>query len=89
MSTFLNSITGEIAATVQKDLEGKSEEEVRAKMTQEVAGMKSCRILKREFVSTDEAVFTVSMGEGEQNATTAKLTMKKVANEWKFSGKSD
>jgi cell division protein FtsB len=89
VKTFFTSITGEMQATVQNDLEGKSETEARTKVMDEVAKIKSCRIVNREVLSDEEVVLTVSIEEGEQAATTSKLTMKRAANEWKLSATHD
>jgi uncharacterized protein YdcH (DUF465 family) len=88
LKTFLGSITGEMQAAVQDDLKDKTESEAAAKAKDEVGKITSCRILNREYRSADELVLTVSIQEAEKTDT-AKLLMKKVANEWKLAGKGD
>jgi len=87
INTFFASVTGETQADVKSDLESKSQADVKAKMMDEVAKIKSCRIVNREVLSDEEIVLTVAMDEGKQDATSSKLTMKRIANEWKFSAK--
>jgi len=91
MKSFFSSITGEMEAMVQKDLAGKSDADARAKLAEEVAGLKSYRIIDRQVLSDDEVVLTVSIEEaGEKAATeTQKFTMRKVANDWRFSASTN
>ncbi len=89
LKTFLSSVTGDMQATVAQDLDGKSDADAKAKMLDEVASITSYRILNREVLSDDQVVLTVAVEEGDQPAATAKLTMQKVANQWKFAAKRD
>jgi hypothetical protein len=89
VGTFFSSITGDLQAEVQNDLKAKSEAEVKTKLLDEVAKMKSCRIVNRDILSHEEVLLTVSVEEDEKGATISKMMMRKVANEWKFSGKHD
>jgi len=85
MKTFLGGIEGEILQKVQKDSEGKTEDEVSAKAIAEVASLKSVRILSREVRAEDTVVLTAEFEEGNSTHTT-KLLMKKFGNDWKLSG---
>jgi hypothetical protein len=83
--TFLGGITGEMQKLVEKDIEGKSESEVSAKVLEETARLKSIRVLNRE-VQADDAVVLTAQFEAENHTSTTKLLMKKIGNEWKLSG---
>ena len=85
VKTFLGGIEGEILQKVQKDSEGKSEDELSAKAIAEVASLKSVRILNREVRAEDTVVLTAEFEEGNSTHTT-KLLMKKYGNDWKLSG---
>jgi hypothetical protein len=85
VKTFLSGIEGEILQKVQKDFEGKSEDEISAKAIAEVASLKSVRILSREVRAEDTVVLTAEFEEGNSTHTT-KLLMKKFGNDWKLSG---
>ena len=85
VKTFLGGIEGEILQKVQKDSEGKSEDELSAKAIAEVASLKSVRILNREVRAEDTVVLTAEFEEGNSTHTT-KLLMKKFGNDWKLSG---
>lgn len=85
LKTFLGGTTGELQKMVEKDLEGKSESEVSAKVLAESARLKSVRVLNREVQADDTVVLTAAFEDGTDTHTT-KLLMKKIGNEWKLSG---
>jgi hypothetical protein len=85
VKTFVGGIEGEILQKVQKDFEGKSEDEISAKAIAEVASLKSVRILNREARAEDTVVLTAEFEEGNTTHTT-KLLMKKFGDDWKLSG---
>ena len=85
VKTFLGGIEGEIMQKVQRDAEGRSEDEMSAKTIAEVASLKSVRILNREARAEDAVVLTAEFVE-ENGTQTNRLLMKKIGNDWKLSG---
>jgi hypothetical protein len=73
---------------VEKDLDGKSESEATVRAMDEVARLKSVRVVNREVQADDTVVLTAAFEEGTDTHTT-KLLMKKIGNEWKISGPSE
>ena len=68
---------------MQKDLEGKSEDEASAKAMAEVARLRSVRVLDREVKSDDTVVLTAEF-EKENGTDRSKLLMKKIGDGWKL-----
>ena len=88
LKALLGSTTGELQKQVEKDLDGKSESEATVRAMDEVARLKSVRVLNREVQADDTIVLTAAFEEGTDTHTT-KLLMKKIGNEWKISGPSE
>jgi len=88
LKALLGSATGELQKQVGKDLDGKSESEATVRAMDEVARLKSVRVLNREVQADDTIVLTAAFEEGTDTHTT-KLLMKKIGNEWKISGPSE
>jgi hypothetical protein len=87
LKALLGSTTGELQKQVEKDLEGKSETEATIRAMDEVARLKSVRVVDREVQADDTVVLTAAFEEGTDTHTT-KLVMKKIGGEWKISGPS-
>ena len=87
LKSLLGSTTGELQKQVEKDLEGKSETEATIRAMDEVARLKSVRVVDREVQADDTIVLTAAFEEGTDTHTT-KLVMKKIGGEWKISGPS-
>ena len=85
VKTLQGGITGEIEKMVAKDLEGKSDSEASAKAMAELAPLKSVLVLNRE-VQADDTVVLTTVFEGANHTETNKTLMKKIGNDWKFSG---
>ena len=85
VKTFQGGFTGEIQKEVEEHYEGSSESEASAKAMDEVARLKSVRVLNREVQANDAVVLTAVFEEGNDTHT-AKLRMKKIGNDWKISG---
>ena len=81
VNAFLASITDEMQKEVPKDLGGKTESEVIAKMKEETDHFQSVRVLKRETLSDDTAALTVAL-QGPTNTVTVKLNLRKIGNDW-------
>ena len=79
------SITGDLQKMMEKDFEGKSENEATARAMDEVAKLKSIRVLNRDVQADDTVVLTAAFDDGA-DAHTSKLLMKKIGNDWKISG---
>ena len=79
------SATGEVRKQMDEELGGKSETEVSNMARDHIASLKSVRVLNRE-VQADDAVVLTAVFEERTNTQTVKLLMKKVGNDWKFSG---
>jgi len=71
-----------IPREVAKDLENKSGIEVAARMMDEVARLRSVRVLSREVQADDTVVLTLA--NGMKYPTTNKAFMKRSGNEWKL-----
>ena len=85
VKTLQGGITGEIEKMVAKDLEGKSDSEASAKAMAELAPLKSVLVLNREVQADDRVVLT-TVFEDANRTETNKTLMKKIGNDWKFSG---
>jgi hypothetical protein len=83
--TFFASIAGDLRERVEADLKGKSETEASIGMMDETDSIGSVRIIDREAQDNNTTVLTVEM-DGQDNLQTAKMVMRKVGNEWRFSG---
>jgi hypothetical protein len=85
----LKALTATATCDVLKEMEeefaGKSETEASTRAMDNVLGIKSVRILNREVQGEDTVVLTAAI-ESRTDAQTGKLVMKKIGNEWKFSG---
>ena len=88
LRALLGSTTCELQKQVEKDLDGKSESEATVRAMDEVARLKSVRVVNREVQADDTVVLTAAFEEGTDTHTT-KLLMKKIGNEWKISGPSE
>ena len=85
LKALLGGMTGEIQEKVQKDIEGKSESEASARVTGEVARLKSVRVLNREERDDETVVLTAEFDDNNRTQTN-RLLMKKIGNDWKISG---
>jgi hypothetical protein len=83
VNAFLASITDGMQHEVEKDLGGKTESEVNAKMKEKTDHFQSVRVLKRETLSDDMAALTVAL-QGPTNTANVKLTLSKIGNDWKL-----
>jgi hypothetical protein len=87
LRTLLGGITGDLQKQMEKDLEGKSESQVAAKVLADTSRLDSLRVLSCEVQAEDTVVLTAAFEEGTDTRT-RKLLMKKIGNEWKLSGPS-
>ena len=87
VKALLAGMTGELQQMVQKDLSGKSDSEAAAKAADEVANLKSVRVLNRDVQADDTVVLTAVFEEGDRTETNG-LVLKRVGNDWKLSGHS-
>ena len=87
MKTLLGGTTGEAHKEMEKDIEEKSESEASAKVMRDTALLKSVRVLNSEVQANDTVVLTTAF-EDETDTFLLKLLMKKIGNEWRFSGPS-
>jgi hypothetical protein len=78
-------VTGELRKQMDQELAGKSETEASIKARNEFAIFKSVRVLNSE-VQADDAVVLTAVFEANTSTQTVKLLMKKIGNDWKFSG---
>ena len=85
LKALLGGMTGEIQEKVQKDIEGKSESEASARVTGEVARLKSVRVLNREERDDETVVLTAEFDDNNRTQTN-RLVMKKIGSDWKISG---
>ena len=79
------SLTGDELKHLDQELAGKSETEVLTSAKDNFANLKSVRVLNRE-VQADDAVMLTAAFEDWTNTHTVKLLMKKMGNDWKYSG---
>jgi hypothetical protein len=79
------SATGEVLKQMDQELGGKPETEVSTSARDEFANLKSIRVLNREVQADDAVVLTAAFAD-RTNTQTVKLLMKKIGNDWKFSG---
>ena len=81
--TYLASLSPEEQERMSKTWENASEGEVAAKHQKDVANITGVRILEKQLVTPNEIVMDVYVeGVGKME----KVSMKKVANDWKFGG---
>ena len=85
LKALLASTTGDLQKMMEKDFEGKSESEATLRAMDEVARLKSIRVVNREVQADDTVVLTAAFEDGTDTHT-SKLLMKKVGNDWKISG---
>lgn len=83
IKTALGSYAPELRARLEQMLQGKSESDILAQFKKEMDGVTGFRILKRETVSDDEAVLTVS---SEGRDLTKTVVLKRLDNEWRIAG---
>ena len=79
---LLNSLTPEYRAQIEKHGEAQSESEKEANMQKEAAQVAAYQIVSNEAVSADECILHIRsprLGKG-------KVTLKKIANDWKWEG---
>jgi hypothetical protein len=79
------SFTGEMQKMVEEDLKNKTTDEASVRVMDEVVGIRSVRIVKREPRGDDTMVLTAEM-EGRNETRTDLLVMKKVGDVWKIAG---
>jgi hypothetical protein len=84
LKAVLASATGNLRQTMEKEFAGKSETEASIRAMDEVASLKSVRVLSREAQGDDTLVLTAAF-EDRTDTHTSKLVLKKVGNEWKLS----
>ena len=82
-TTYLESLSPAEQARMAKVWENKSEAEIAAKHQSDVAKITGLRVLEQQVVGDDEAVLVVRI-EGVERME--KVSMKRVGNDWKFSG---
>src|ERR1039458_2313602 len=88
LKTALNGTTGEAHEMGEKEQEEKSEAEASAKAIAEFASYKSVDVLDREAQADDAVVLNIAVVD-KKRTITAKVLMKKIDNDWKFSGAAD
>ena len=88
LETALSGITGEIQEMGEKEKEGKSEGEASAKAIADFATYKSVDVLDREVQADDTVVLNIAVAD-KKRTITGKFLMKKIGNDWKFSGAAD
>ena len=88
LETALSGTTGEIQEMGEKEKEGKSEGEASAKAIADFATYKSVDVLDREVQADDAVVLNIAVVD-KKRTITAKVLMKKIDNDWKFSGAAD
>jgi len=86
LKTFMSYTTGEILERMQKDMEGKSEAEMIAKLNREMQNLKSVRILNRQTLPDGTVLLTASFDAGTRMQESG-LILKKVGNDWKIASK--
>ena len=85
LKALASSLTGEMQKMVEEDLKSKTTDEATVRVMDEVVGIKSVRIVKREARGDDTMVLTTEM-EGRNETKTEQLVMKKEGNDWKIAG---
>lgn len=86
VKAVLASATGQLRDSMEKDLSGKSENEMSARIMDEVNGLQSVQILDRAVQPDGTVVLTVQL-QGQNDTQTGKLVLQQVGNEWKIAGK--
>jgi hypothetical protein len=84
---MLASTTGDARKEIEAQYGNKSESEASIRAMDDISGLKSIRVLNREIQSDDTVVLTATF-EDRNETHTGKLLMKKIGNEWKFSGEA-
>jgi hypothetical protein len=87
LTTMLASTTGDARKEIEAQYGNKSESEASIRAMDDISGLKSIRVLNREIQSDDTVVLTATF-EDRNETNTGKLLMKKIGNEWKFSGEA-
>jgi hypothetical protein len=85
LKALLASVTGEAREEMEKEFGGKPESEASIRAMDQVIGLKSVRVLKREVQADDTVVLTAAF-EDRTDTHTTKLLVKKIGNDWKVSG---
>lgn len=88
LKTLLASGTGEFRQSIERDLKDKSESEASIRAMDEVSGLKSVRVLNRDFQGDDTAVLTAAFEDGT-NIHIVNLLMNKIGNDWKLSSSTE
>lgn len=81
--TLLAGIFPEEVARMEKEFEGKSQDEIAAAIRSDTENMKGFRILKKEAVSDDETLLTV-FNDGKDEAAVIRFV--RIGNDWKMAG---
>jgi hypothetical protein len=79
----LASTTGDLRASLEKDLAAKSEAEISIGLMDEVGGVESIRVLDR-MVQPDGTVLITAAFVGKYDTQTRKLILQKVGEDWKI-----
>ena len=85
VKTVLAGATGQLQQDIEKELSGKSEDEMSVKAMDEVIGFQSVRILDRTVQPDGTALLTVEF-DGQYDNHTGKLLLQRVGNDWKLAG---
>jgi hypothetical protein len=88
VKALFDGATGHARQELEQRYDGKSPDEDSIRAMDEVNKVKSVQVLNRDFPSDDTAVLTATFDIGDQQHT-AKVTLKKVGNEWKLAGMND
>lgn len=84
LKAALAGSTGEARKAMEDEFAGKSDEETSIRVSDQIFGLRSVRVLNRELQANDTALLTAEF-EDRTGLHTAKLVMKKIGDEWKIS----
>ena len=85
LKAVLASATGELRASLEKDLGAKSEAEMSIRLMDEVNGVQSIQMLNRA-AQPDGTVLITAAFAGRYDTQTRKLILQKVGDDWKIAG---
>lgn len=85
LKVLLAGATGQVRQMIEKDFEGKPENEASIRAMDQVVGLKSIRVLNRDVQGVDTVVLTAAFEDGT-DIHTENLLMKKIGDDWKLSG---
>jgi hypothetical protein len=83
VDNLLASMTGDMLQSVTRDLEGKTQSEMLAKIKEETGDLESLRVLGRDVRPDDTMALTVAVRHQDKTEDVI-MVMKKVGTEWKL-----